>query len=156
MRTLLYVPLLVGLLVLQVKLADVVDHPPDLLLLAVLVVASRSGERTGLFFGAASGLLLDLFSGGLIGPQILAKGITGFFSASARGLFARKARALLGLAFLFLVVLHALILEGVYLLFIPPGPLKVMNVLQQAVLLSLLWMVVDRIWTPALTDELPT
>jgi len=132
------------------------DYPPDLLLLAVLVVATRSNERTGLLFGGLGGLVLDLFSGMLLGPQTLAKGITGFLAASVRRLMARKSRSLLALAFLFLAAFHSIFLEIIRQAFIPPGNFGAFRIIRQAFVLSAVWMVVDWIWTPQQTDELRT
>ena len=150
-----YMLIVLGVLTVQTKLPERFDHPPDLLLLAVLIVATRTNERTGLLFGALAGLALDLFSGALIGPQILAKGVTGFFSASVRRLMARKSRSLLALAFVFMTAFHSIFLELIRQAFIPPGSFGPGRIAEQAILLSLVWVVVDWIWTPQQTEELP-
>lgn len=156
MKQIGYVLVVLGVLTVQTKLPERFAHPPDLLLLVVLIVATRTNERTGLVFGAVAGLALDLFSGALIGPQTLAKGVTGFFSASVRRLMARKSRSLLALAFALLTAFHSILLELIRQAFIPPGSFGPARIIEQAILLSLVWVVVDWIWTPPQTDELPT
>jgi rod shape-determining protein MreD len=42
----------------------------------------KKGETPGMFFGALIGFIEDIFSGVLIGPNILSKGIVGYLSSS--------------------------------------------------------------------------
>ncbi len=57
---------------------------PDITILMVYAYGIRNGELPGMTFGAAAGLLLDISSGNLIGPNLLGKAIAGFISGSLR------------------------------------------------------------------------
>jgi len=42
----------------------------------------KRGEIPGMFFGALIGLIEDIITGGLLGPNILSKGLIGYLSSS--------------------------------------------------------------------------
>jgi len=49
----------------------------------------RNGETKGILFGSFIGLVGDGLSGGIIGPNLLGKGLVGFFAAFMSGSFFR-------------------------------------------------------------------
>jgi len=54
---------------------------PDLAAAIAYYFGLKNGETKGLLFGSFIGLLGDSLSGGILGPNILGKGIVGFLSA---------------------------------------------------------------------------
>ncbi len=51
---------------------------PDLIIILVVSFSLRYGQFYGTIFGAFSGLLLDIVSGGILGSAMFAKTISGF------------------------------------------------------------------------------
>ncbi|MDI6744860.1 MAG: rod shape-determining protein MreD [Thermodesulfovibrionales bacterium] len=62
---------------------------PDLAAAIVYCFGLKNGETKGMLFGSFVGLIGDSLSGGILGPNILGKGIVGFLSASMSGSFFR-------------------------------------------------------------------
>ncbi|NCO83818.1 MAG: rod shape-determining protein MreD [Nitrospirae bacterium CG_4_10_14_3_um_filter_44_29] len=65
---------------------------PDLAAAIAYYFGLKNGEAKGLLFGSFVGLIGDSLSGGILGPNILGKGLVGFLSASmssttSRGFF---------------------------------------------------------------------
>ena len=56
--------------------------PPNLTTLVVYFIGIRHGRTQGLVSGTLIGALEDSLSSGMLGPNMLAKGLVGFFSAS--------------------------------------------------------------------------
>jgi rod shape-determining protein MreD len=56
--------------------------PPNLTALVVYFIGIRHGRTQGLLSGGLIGALEDSLSTGMLGPNMLAKGLIGFFSAS--------------------------------------------------------------------------
>lgn len=54
---------------------------PDATAILIYYFGLRNGPVGGLLFGAFIGILADSLSGGIIGPNILSKGMVGYFSA---------------------------------------------------------------------------
>ena len=54
---------------------------PDLAAAIAYYFGLKNGETKGLLFGSFIGLIGDSLSGGILGPNILGKGMVGFFSA---------------------------------------------------------------------------
>ncbi len=65
---------------LQGKLS-VFDVKPDLTALLAYYAGIRYGERRGLLLGALIGTVEDSVSSAIIGPNLLAKGMVGFFAS---------------------------------------------------------------------------
>ncbi len=55
---------------------------PDLTMLVAYFIGIRHGRTDGLLFGGLIGALEDSLSSGMLGPNMLAKGMVGFLSAS--------------------------------------------------------------------------
>jgi len=62
---------------------------PDLAAATVYYYGLKKGEAKGLLFGSFIGFIADSLSGGILGPNILGKGLVGFFSAFMSGSFFR-------------------------------------------------------------------
>jgi rod shape-determining protein MreD len=62
---------------------------PDLATAIAYYFGLKNGETKGLLFGSFIGLIGDSLSGGILGPNILGKGMVGFFSAFMSGSFFR-------------------------------------------------------------------
>jgi rod shape-determining protein MreD len=62
---------------------------PDLAAAIAYYFGLRNGETKGLLFGSFIGLIGDSLSGGILGPNILGKGMVGFLSAFMSGSFFR-------------------------------------------------------------------
>jgi len=54
----------------------------NLTVILVCYIGMKRGEVPGMFFGAFIGLIEDIISGILIGPNILSKGLIGYLSSS--------------------------------------------------------------------------
>jgi rod shape-determining protein MreD len=83
MRFLLYVTLVVLITPLQTTVIEALSIggvKPDLGLVAVLFVGYLYGELDGLVVGGLVGLMLDLFSGGLLGANLVTKMSVGVVS----------------------------------------------------------------------------
>lgn len=88
MRILLYLTLVVLITPLQTTVMDTISIggvKPDLGLVAVLFVGYLYGEIDGLVVGGLIGLMMDFFSGGLLGANLMTKMSVGVVS----GLFGR-------------------------------------------------------------------
>ena len=62
---------------------------PDLAAAIAYYFGLKNGETKGLLFGSFIGLIGDSLSGGILGPNILGKGLTGYLSAFMSGGFFR-------------------------------------------------------------------
>jgi len=62
---------------------------PNLTVALVYYAGIREGEAKGLFLGSIIGTIEDSFSGAFLGPNLLSKGIVGYFSSSIFGSFFR-------------------------------------------------------------------
>ena len=54
----------------------------NLTVILVCYIGMKRGEIPGMFFGALIGLIEDIITGGLLGPNILSKGLIGYLSSS--------------------------------------------------------------------------
>jgi rod shape-determining protein MreD len=54
----------------------------NLTVILVCYIGMKRGEVPGMFFGALIGLIEDILSGALLGPNILSKGLIGYLSSS--------------------------------------------------------------------------
>ncbi len=57
---------------------------PDLVLILVIYYAVKHGQLKGMAFGALTGLLIDVASGFIIGPNILSKALAAFLARAVR------------------------------------------------------------------------
>ncbi|MFH1014807.1 MAG: rod shape-determining protein MreD [Nitrospirota bacterium] len=62
---------------------------PDLAAAIAYYFGLKNGETKGMLFGSFIGLIGDSLSGGILGPNILGKGMVGFLSAFMSGNFFR-------------------------------------------------------------------
>ena len=62
---------------------------PDLAAAIAYYLGLKNGETKGMVFGSFIGLIGDSLSGGILGPNILGKGMVGFLSAFMSGSFFR-------------------------------------------------------------------
>ncbi|MBA3070682.1 MAG: rod shape-determining protein MreD [Nitrospirae bacterium] len=62
---------------------------PDLAAAIAYYFGLKNGETKGMLFGSFIGLIGDSLSGGILGPNILGKGMVGFLSAFMSGSFFR-------------------------------------------------------------------
>jgi rod shape-determining protein MreD len=62
---------------------------PDFAAAIAYYFGLKNGEAKGMLFGSFIGLIGDSLSGGILGPNILGKGMVGFFSAFMSGSFFR-------------------------------------------------------------------
>lgn len=153
MSSLRWAAALVCLLIFQVTTPVFWGIRPDLILLLVFLHGFRFGETKGLVFGALSGLLLDVYSGSIIGPHTLSKGVVGYGAAWFPGIFFRENRLIITVCMVFLTLLDGAILKVVFNSYSPLGGPNIASVLSQAVIVGLLWTVIDRIWNNELTEE---
>ena len=106
-------------LVLQTTLARFVMHGVivvDLILVAVVFVALRSGPITGLLSGAVAGLAQDALSSGFIGIGGLAKTVVGFLAGTIGSQFIVTQPLPRFVVFVAATILHAAISIGLYML----------------------------------------
>jgi rod shape-determining protein MreD len=61
---------------------SILGVPPNLTALVVYYIGIRRGQNQGLLSGGLIGALEDSLSTGMLGPNMLAKGLVGFLSAS--------------------------------------------------------------------------
>ena len=54
----------------------------NLTVILVFYIGMKRGEIPGMFYGALIGLIEDIISGALLGPNILSKGLIGYLSSS--------------------------------------------------------------------------
>ena len=110
-------PLLIfiPLLILQLTVIPLISYNnivPDLIILPVVYFAVKKGQRFGMLLGFVLGLLFDLFSGGLVGPAMFSKTITGFIA----GYFynENKIDLTLGSAFFMVIVLICASIDSLF------------------------------------------
>ncbi len=61
---------------------SIIGFSPNFTVLLVYFIGIRYGSTKGLFFGVLLGALEDSLSSAMLGPNMLAKGMVGFLSAS--------------------------------------------------------------------------
>ncbi len=88
--------------------------PIDLVLIAVVYVAIKSGPVTGLMAGTVAGLIQDALAGGILGIGGLSKTIIGFLSGVLGTQFIVTAPLPRFLLVLVATALHAAIFMGLY------------------------------------------
>lgn len=106
-------------LALQTTLATLVigeTAAVDLVLVVLVYVAIVSGPVTGLFLGAAAGLVQDTLSSGLVGIGGLAKASVGFVSGLLGTQFIVHTSVARFLVFVIATALHAVVFMGLYVL----------------------------------------
>lgn len=82
---------------------------PDLAAAIAYYFGLKNGETKGLLFGSFIGLIGDSLSGGILGPNILGKGMVGFFSAFMSGSFFRWTPVLGAIGISLLTVINGII-----------------------------------------------
>ncbi|HXX57493.1 MAG TPA: rod shape-determining protein MreD [Thermodesulfovibrionales bacterium] len=86
--------------------------PPELTVIVVYYIGVTGGAAKGILLGSLIGIVEDSISGGIIGPNLLGKGMVGFFSSvMAGGLF--RWTPLLGL----LIISSLTVLDGFVVFF---------------------------------------
>ena len=90
--------------------------PIDLVLIAVVYVAIKSGPVTGLMAGTVAGLIQDALAGGILGIGGLSKTVVGFLSGVLGTQFIVTAPLPRFLLLLVATALHAAIFMGLYTL----------------------------------------
>ncbi len=88
--------------------------PIDLVLIAVVYVAIKSGPVTGLMAGTVAGLIQDALAGGILGIGGLSKTIIGFLAGVLGTQFIVTAPLPRFLIVLVATALHAAIFMGLY------------------------------------------
>lgn len=84
---------------------------PALTVAVVYYLGIRSSPSKGIFLGSLIGVIEDSISGGILGPNLLAKGMVGYFSSFISGILFRWT-PLLGIMSLFiLTVIDGLIVS---------------------------------------------
>ncbi len=68
---------------------SVFGAPPNLTAALTYYFGLKNGEIKGMLFGSFIGLIGDSLSGSILGPNLLGKGLVGFFSAFMSGSFFR-------------------------------------------------------------------
>jgi len=130
---------------------------PDFMLLVVFFFSRRYGEVPGLLFGASTGLVLDLFSGLIVGPHLLARGISGYMSGWFSKIIFGKSRLLIIGFMIILSLVNAFVLKTAIAAFIPPsGRADLIKVAASGAFLGLVAAAVDLIWIrDTLNEEQP-
>ncbi|MCE5193948.1 MAG: hypothetical protein LLF28_00585 [Nitrospiraceae bacterium] len=67
----------------------ILDVSPNLSAAIAYFFGLRNGETKGIFLGSFVGLLGDTLTGNFLGPNILSKGLVGFFASFLSGSFFR-------------------------------------------------------------------
>jgi rod shape-determining protein MreD len=80
------------------------DVAPNLTAALVYYAGMRKGELDGMFFGSLIGFVEDSLSGAFLGPNLVSKGIVGYFSSFMSGSFFRWT-PLLGVIGIFVLTL---------------------------------------------------
>ena len=88
--------------------------PIDLVLIAVVYVAMKSGPVTGVMAGTVAGLIQDALAGGILGIGGLSKTVIGFLSGVLGTQFIVTAPLPRFLLLLMATALHAAIFMGLY------------------------------------------
>ena len=78
--------------------------PPNLTIVVAYAAGIRAGATKGLLLGAAIGVLEDSVSGNILGPNLMGKGMAGFFASFSSGSLFRWT-PLLGMLSLFSLTL---------------------------------------------------
>jgi rod shape-determining protein MreD len=81
MRKIILLLIIFSAFLLQSRIS-VFGAQPDLAAAIVYYFGLKNGEVKGMLFGLFIGLISDSLSGGILGPNILGKGMVGFLSAS--------------------------------------------------------------------------
>jgi rod shape-determining protein MreD len=154
-QTAVQIALMTGLLVIQAKLPGMMGLRPDLLLIYVFVTGLRHDQVYGLRTGALAGLMIDLFSGTLIGPQILAKGVAGYL-ASRVNRYAASHSVMMAAAMVCLITLvHEAVLTMAYEAFLPGTPSSPRTILFQTASVSVSFLLANALWKIGSIDEQP-
>jgi|GEM_PF-4414432 rod shape-determining protein MreD len=103
--------------VLQIRMPLPLWFRPAFVLLVIFFHALRFGETKGLLLGALGGLALDVFSAGMIGPQMLSKGVAGYVSAWLPRLFYRRTPVTLTACIALAALIDCSILQTVFTAF---------------------------------------
>ena len=130
--------------------------PIDLVLIAVVYVAIKSGPVRGLMAGTVAGLIQDALAGGILGIGGLSKTIIGFLSGVLGTQFIVTAPLPRFLLVLVATALHAAIFMGLYSLldlrqFPPFYPAIVGQALGNALVGVFLFQMVE--WVPGFVDR---
>ncbi len=74
--------------VLQTRVS-IIGISPNLTAALAYYFGLRNGETKGMLFGAFIGIIEDSLSGGILGPNLIGKGLVGFISSFMSGSFFR-------------------------------------------------------------------
>lgn len=128
----------------------------DLVLIAVVLVAIKSGPVTGLLAGTVAGLLQDALSGGVLGIGGMAKTIVGFLAGALGRQFIVTAPLPRFVVLLMATGLHAAMFMGLYtLLNLRQFPSPYTAVVGQAFANALVGVMAVTLieWLPGLVDR---
>ncbi|MEW6067233.1 MAG: rod shape-determining protein MreD [Nitrospirota bacterium] len=74
-------PSIVFLLFILEGSISIFDVKPNLTIVLICYIGTKKGAVESMFFGSLIGLIEDSLSGTLIGPNLLSKGLLGYFSS---------------------------------------------------------------------------
>jgi len=147
--------LLIGVFVLQATAVVSPVLQADYLLVVVFFFGYRYGRTAGLFMGAFSGLLIDLFAGSLIGPHLLSRGLFGYGAGWFAGMVIGRSRLLILAALPVLVFVDGVAVRMAQDAFSSPGPLDVRRLARSALVVGGIAALIDRLWKHDSSDALP-
>lgn len=82
---------------------------PDITTAIVYYFGLKNGETKGMLFGSIIGFIGDTLSEGILGPNLLGKGLVGFFSSFMSGSFFRWTPVVGMIGIFFLTVLNGMV-----------------------------------------------
>lgn len=123
-------------LVLQTELS-IFGVVPALTVIVAFYVGTTAGTTKGIFFGSLIGIIEDCVAGGMIGPNLLGKGIVGFLSSFLSGGIFRWTPVLGILSILILTIMDGFIVflsKAIYETLPAPPSRAVVTILAQGIL----------------------
>jgi rod shape-determining protein MreD len=88
MKKILFILIIFLAFILESRIT-VLGASPNLTAVIAYYFGLRNGETKGMLFGMTLGIIGDGLSGGIIGPNMLGKGLVGYFSSFMSGSFFR-------------------------------------------------------------------
>jgi len=137
---------LVAALFMQARFPFPLGARPDLVFLVVCLFAFRHGQAGALGFGALGGLALDLFSGGLVGPHVLAGGLAGYAAGWVSGLAFYRSRFQVAVLMVVVALGHGVLLKVVFSAFLPRGGPGMEAILRNTLMFGVLWLLFSGLW----------
>lgn len=147
--------LLVGVFIFQSTVVVAPVLQADFLLVVVFFFGYRYGRTAGLALGAFSGLLIDLYSGGLIGPHLISRGVFGYGAGWFAAMVVGRSRLLILAALPVLVFVDGVVVRMAQDAFSSPGVLDVRRLARSGLVVGVIAALIDRIWIHDSSDALP-